>query len=345
MGIYLWFLLRDHLTLHGCPVEVGEHSRHFKSRAKAEVRALRKLVGCLGMEGIRFCWHAWGGKMTGRTGTFTLAAALVFVAANCGRQNDTASHPSSEAEKVIEDVKRGPSYVPAPSAARTLLKKFTVSRSHDGGIEFGGRLFLPQGTSVMFDLLPASGGRLLGQDKVVLGDSGSFRAGPFRSGESPYKAGAFRVQVLSHFTSVWQPPGVLELVGEKGSRLSSHLLIPDDAEFPDAGRHLEVTVPVTIPPLAPEVMAIESVKNAVLVVTGKGRATDPIRTVVQYFAEADVKPMGWSGRRASAQRWIVSYACLNGAKPDTALWEYDGGTGRVRYLNPLAKTLSWLPPE
>jgi len=198
----------------------------------------------------------------------------------------------------------------------------------------------------MVDLHPGSGDKLLGQDKVTLGDSGAFTTEPFRAGERMHKAGRYRVQIVSYFTTVWrQPSEVLAATGVNGSKLPARLLTPDDPEFPDAGRHLEATVPVVFPGPSQELVAISAVQGAVLTTPEHGRATDPVGTVVQYFVQADVTPVGWAAHRGEAQRWTVSYMCMNGSKPDTARWEYDATSGRVRYLNRLGKILSWLPAE
>ena len=66
---------------------------------------------------------------------------------------------------------------------------------------------------------------------------------------------------------------------------------------------------------------------------------------MDYFAKAPgFTPRGWSAKRAGA-KWIVTLDCQDGSTRKQAQWEYNPENGKVRYLDPLAKILSWMPAE
>ena len=94
---------------------------------------------------------------------------------------------------------------------------------------------------------------------------------------------------------------------------------------------------------------IDAVKDARLTVQGKGRSADPIRNVVAYFEKGSsgaFTPRAWSAKRSSRSGpWVVTLDCVDGEERKQAQWEYDPKTKTVKYLDPLAKTLSWLPRD
>jgi hypothetical protein len=71
-------------------------------------------------------------------------------------------------------------------------------------------------------------------------------AGPFNLP----KAGRYNVEITSYFNGPWQQPSdVIAIVGSDGKNLPVHLLVPEDAEFPSRGGHLDFQGSVTVPPL------------------------------------------------------------------------------------------------
>jgi hypothetical protein len=170
---------------------------------------------------------------------------------------------------------------------------------------------------------------------------GVFQAGPF---DLP-NPGTYRVHVTAHFNGAWQSPGILSAVGSNGTKLPKSALKPDDPEFPQSGGHLDYSGSVNVPELSAELGAVEAVKRAKLFVQGKGQAVDTIAEIVKYFDAPGMEfyPGEWSAQLAADGTWKVSLQHRWGKEQKTANWEYDPRSKRVKYLNPEAKMLSWIP--
>ena len=79
---------------------------------------------------------------------------------------------------------------------------------------------------------------------------------------------------------------------------------------------------------------------------GRGRSSLPIGKSVALFAAAPgFTPNGWTAAKGAGGKWTVTLDCVDGGKKTAAQWEYDPQTQQVKYLDPLAKTLSYVPPE
>lgn len=191
----------------------------------------------------------------------------------------------------------------------------------------------------------SSSGRNIGQAETSVGFSGVFNAGPFSGDTKVPKAGRHRVAVVAYFNRGWQTPDILSLVGEDGRNLPSSALRPDDPEFPNAARHLQEVRSIEFPATSGETLAIEKVKNAKLYVQGMGQAVDNVGFIVNEFAKAPgFKPLSWSAQRTGT-KWVVTFNCLDGTTRKQARWEYNPASGKIRYLDPLSKSLSWMPAE
>jgi hypothetical protein len=239
-------------------------------------------------------------------------------------------------------------------AAESLLISLSAQRTTDGGIIFVGQVKLPKGTKMMIDL--SLNNDLLGQDTVLIKDAGNFKSGVFRKGKEPHSPGTYQIHVLSHFTKVWQSSEILKIVGENGALLPSDLLVPDDPEFPNDTRHFEVTRNVVFPRIAlvsnndldssTEQKAIQSVQEAYLSISERGRSADPVKGVVALIEKGGgFQPLSWIANQSSPGVWIVTLNCIDAGQKKKALWEYNKVTNKVKYLNPLAKILSWTPAE
>jgi|GEM_PF-4990347 hypothetical protein len=234
-------------------------------------------------------------------------------------------------------------YTLPPEGTKSLIKEIVANRNNDGTITLSGKALLPKGTKL---LITFKSGKGAGQAEVVLGDEGNFSAGPFSDHGKSIKPGTYQVKFNSgRLTPGVQDEGVIALIGEGGSKLPKDALVPWDKEFPDEGRHISTMATVIVPPFTPEQIAIKSVQQAKLRVEGKGQAIDSIREVVAAFERmGGFKGNTWSATETGG-KWTVTLTCMDGGEIKEAQWEYDSKTKKVRYLNHLAKVLSWLPPK
>ena len=257
----------------------------------------------------------------------------------------SGNEPSSKAEFVSatsHPVK--PSYSVPSTDAKSLINGLSSSRNSEGSIIISGSSLLPPGTKVWIERRNSSG-KAYAQSEVYVNQSGHFSSGPFSDKGMAPKEGPRHIGIVSYFNGAWQRDAVLSLVGEKGNKLPTTLLKPDDPEFPQAGGHLDVDRVVQFPPLSPETIAIDHVKSSKLFVQGHGKAVDTVSEIVTYFAKAPgFKPLGWSATK-NESKWVITLDCEDGSARKKAQWEYDPKNGKVRYLDSLSKILSWLPAE
>ncbi len=227
-------------------------------------------------------------------------------------------------------------------ASEPLVSGAAAKRLDNGSIVITGTTQLPVGTQLCVSL--PTNARLVGQTKCVVDKGGHFEAGNFTNGGKAWPAGSYKVRVLSYFTKLWQPSHVLAQVGENGARLPPGSLVPDDPEFPKSSGHLDVTVSVTFPEIALNTVVIQAVQESKLNVVGKGRSAFPVKEVVEYFIKGGgFRPLSWSARRQNDDKWVVTLDCIDAGKKKQAQWSYNPKTREVKYLDPLAKLLSWWP--
>ena len=240
--------------------------------------------------------------------------------------------------------------------AESLIKQIVAQRDANGAILIIGQANLPKGTKIMIDLI--RGNKLLGQSTVYLAEEGKFKSDAFTDRGKPYPEGSYKISLMSYFTKIWQSADVLAKVGENGILLPQLLLTPDDPEFPNATKHLEVNLDIVFPKvLTPKISSkqevvnldneiIKAVQEAYLEIPGKGRSADPIIKVVALFEKAGgFKALKWSAKLGAKEKWVITLDCIDAGKQKQAQWEYDPKLKSVKYLDPLAKILSWLPAE
>lgn len=250
------------------------------------------------------------------------------------------------------------------SAADRIVGQVKGDRSDNGLIVSGSIKGLPPATKIWIELVAWPGHPKVASagptdDNVVLGPDGTFRSTTLSLPSfALLPAGHYRAKVTSFFNSGWQSLDVLKAAGvELDSKGRSDIttkptalpdspdFVPDDPEFPKAGRHLETIRDFDLQPPAQDVAAIEAVKHTTLVVQGSGRSSMPVGESVDFFAKAPgFKITGWSALQ-DAGKWVVTLDCMDGEKPSKAQWSYDPKTKAVKYLDPLAKTLSYVPPD
>ena len=252
-----------------------------------------------------------------------------------------------------------------------LVGPLTAARKPSGGVSLSGSVkFLPEGTKVELSVLRDGAGRSIRRTntpdaEVIITRGGGFTTGPLTAGKD-WPAGPTRVEVLSYFNPGWQTVSVARALGievdaegrwgltPEPTRLpQSTDLVPGDSEFPTkSGRYLKTTRVVSFPPIGREQLAIRAVKAARLFVKGEGRSAEPIERIVEFNQQVYAKSnptafqvVSWSAKSAGAAGWVVTLDCYNEGRRDQAQWSYSGSTGVVKYLDPLAKTLSWMPKE
>lgn len=225
-------------------------------------------------------------------------------------------------------------------AKGSLIQNLSAKRDNVGGIIISGKIKLPKKTKIWIELPNG------GQAETYVSDNGNFEGGPFTNKGRIYSAGNYKIMITSHFTRYWQSSDILTQVGEGGKLLESSTLIPEDPEFPKGGRYLKESMSVPFPGLEQDQIAIDKVKNAILIVKGKGRSADSIKDVVEYFrSNGGFSPIKWSAKSDKSGAWIVTLDCIDGRQNKQAQWEYDTNLNKVKYLDPLAKLLSWTPSK
>lgn len=254
--------------------------------------------------------------------------------------------------------------VPGQSiAADSLIGKVTAERMNSGLAVAGSMQNVPPGTKLRVEVVRISGRSLKLIDRpsgdAIVGNDGIFRTNLSSNRDSALDAGTYTIQITAMFNRGWQSIEVLRKAGvDLDSQGRSDLypnpknlpytsdFKPFDPEFPRAGRYIEVRREVALPPLGADKAAIEAVKKARLTVQGHGRSSLSIgKSVALYAAAPGFTPNGWTAAKGPGGKWTVTLDCVDGGKKTAAQWEYDPQTQQVKYLDPLAKTLSYVPSE
>jgi hypothetical protein len=240
----------------------------------------------------------------------------------------------------------------------------SASRDAKNGTVINGATNLPEGTKLGVELM--NGVRPAGQDLTVFVASGKFHSAAFRNGTSPLPPGKQTVHIFTYFTTIWQSPTVLNLLGTGGSKLKpSGIIHSEDGQLIDGDKVLDYTADLIVPPLsgAPgkadvvkssvsssrEEKAIEIVKKAVLVVDGS-RSSMNVEDGVQFFFRPPAQGVrmgdGWSATPIANDSFNVVLDFINGdSGNDKAIWEVNLVTRRVLYRNKNAKAFSWIPDK
>jgi hypothetical protein len=272
------------------------------------------------------------------------SASLAFCSSlvlSCGNEPRHAPGPSKSTPSTAE------TYLLPPPGTRSLIQDIEVRRDSTGLAVIEGKTLLPRRTKIAIDVYRGNSRKakdLLGGSKTDVGAQGMISAGPFDVSTTR----TIRVNISSYFNGPWeQPVEVIAAVGPDGTKLPIKALTPDDPEFPERGGHIEYEAVLTLPAPSAEYLAIAAVKQAKLFVKGKGQAVDTVGDIVKFFDKPGVEfyPGDWSATNLGDGKWKVSLAHRWGKEQKVANWEYDSRTGRVRYLDPEAKMLSWLPAE
>ncbi len=304
------------------------------------------------------------------TVSIALIAVILCALVGCDRRTES---PNVAQSSVAAPATPGPTskppeaekYALPPDGTISLIHELRAFRDEKGGLVIELKALLPKGTGVYIQVYaPGSKDPLDRVTKSIsndarlqtekLGDGGTLRSAPFNA---PV-AGAYRVEVSSVFNGNWQNADVLALVGNSGTKLPPSALDPDDREFPKAGGSLKFSTVVNVegPPAAmvatedadrAKRTALEAVKNSKLFVQDRGQATDTVGQIVDFFQGPgwNFHPGEWTVTQGENGKWRVSLAHKWGAEAKVANWQYDAQTGEVKYLDPEAKMLSWIPKD
>jgi len=246
----------------------------------------------------------------------------------------------------------------ADKKAASLFGPITARRTDQGAVVLQGNVQqLPPGTKVNIEFRRYAGKPVTSpiSAEVRVKSDRTFETEPLTQEGRAIAAGAYSIEVLCNFNSAWQSADVLRAVGvETDDRGRSDIdtnptalpktpdFVSNDKEFPDAARHIEFDRDLVVQALGEDIAAIEAVKKANLTVPDQGRSELNIEQTTRLFANAGgFTPRRWSASPSAAGKWIVVLDCIDGGKQKEAKWEYDPKAKRVRYLDPLAKLLSW----
>jgi hypothetical protein len=255
------------------------------------------------------------------------------------------------------------------AASGSLLGPLTAQRTADGMTISGTIRNIPAGTKMWVEIIHEPGGPekpVSGpeDDHVIVNSDGKFQATILQASilnpsGAAFRSGTYRIMIESHFSSGWQTIEVLRKAGvELDSQGRSDIYTdpksipespdfkPNDTEFPKAGRYLSVTREVNLGSLPADQTAVEAVKSAILLVQGEGLSSLPVGKSVEWFAKAGgFKPVAWSAQLGPDGKWVITLDCIDGEKPTKAQWSYDPKSNTVRYLDHLAKTVSYVPAD
>jgi len=245
----------------------------------------------------------------------------------------------------------------------SLVGSLIAERSGSGLTISGMTNGLPAGTKMWVEIIHQPGGPkkpISGpqDDKVIIAVDGRFRANLSNRDGSVFRPGSYTIMITAYFNSGWQTVDVLRKAGVeldsqgRSSVRTDPKAIPesldfetDDPEFPKVGRHLKILREVKLGAVTADQAAIDAVTGATLLVQGRGRSRLAVGKSVDLFASmGGFKPIAWSAALGPDAKWVVTLDCIDGEKQEKAQWSYDQASKVVRYLNPLAKTLSYTPP-
>lgn len=249
-------------------------------------------------------------------------------------------------------------------ASASLLGPLTAQPTSVGMSITGTIRNVPSGTKIWVSIYHQPGGPpkpvFVAEDSnVIVAPDGTFHANILDPAGSAFKAGSYVIWIESHFNSGWQTIDVLRKAGvELDSQGRSDIdtdpkaipqspdFIPNDPEFPTAGRYIHVIREVKLGALPGDLAAIDAVKGSTLLVQGSGRSSLPVGKSIEWFARAGgFKPIAWSAARDPNGNWIVTLDCVDGEKQTKAQWSYDPRSRTVKYIDHLAKTVSYVPPD
>lgn len=255
-----------------------------------------------------------------------------------------------EAERVASEE------VGVSSGDAPYLVKVEVLAERDGGgqIIVFGKTNLPNDTKLMISLREAGGGWLFGQDKCAV-KHGAFSSKGFSDKGHPLPAKRYHIEVVSYFNGAWrQAESVLSNVGSLGRKLIGPQMGKVGPEFDDSEKYVSAVFELPVGDHQnsrndwySEVTAVEAVKAAILKVQGRGKSSEPVGKVVEWFLGVPGlnERGGWAAREIKDGVCEVVFSYWDGDSPSLAKWTIVAGSGQVMYENRNAKIMSYLSDD
>ncbi|MDF1613856.1 hypothetical protein [Desulfurivibrio dismutans] len=244
--------------------------------------------------------------------------------------------------------------IPAGEAPYLVKVEAFAERDEGGRIIVFGKANLPNDTKLMISVRESGGGWLYGQDKCAV-RHGAFSSKGFSDKGDPLPAKRYHIEIFSYFNVAWrQPEAVLSGVGSLGRRLIGPQVDKVDPEFEDSEKYVSAVFefPVGNHPSSrsegySEGAALEAVKAAVLTVQGRGKSSEPVGKVVEWFLGVPgLKAKdGWSARELKDGVYEVVFSYWEGDSTSLAKWTVVAGSRQVTYENRNAKIMSYLSDE
>lgn len=276
-----------------------------------------------------------------RISTFVIVGILV---AGCS-SSDRTPKPEAVAEAEPSGSKEPPTrphYQLPPEGTKDLVTAVDVRRPDGGLVEISAAVSLPINTQVWVQLYTQNNkNEAVLTLKEHLHEDGILKTQPFELA----KSGKYRLRLSAHFNNIWQSPAVRELVGDEGKKLPITALEPNDREFPSEGGSMESWHDIVVPLMSEKYSAIQKVKDSKLFVQDKGQAVDTVSEITKFYGPLGLRAVKWDAEEVPGHKWNVSLDHYWGDERKTAHWEFDSASQRVRYLDPEAKLLSWLPED
>jgi len=287
------------------------------------------------------------------TSEIALIASLALLSISCDSGSSNPTPAKSEPNYTVPD---------------QITLTAWASRDANNGTVINGTTNLPNGTKLGVELM--NGRRTRAQDFKVFVELGKFHSAGFRYGTSPILSGKQKVHIFTHFTSLWQSPAVLKVLGDGGSKLKlSAVIHSEDAQLIDGDKVLNYTADLIVPPfvsapaerdtsrpsaspISTEATAIQIVKKAVLTVDGSRSSMNVEDGASFYFRAPGIRMGdGWSATPTANDNTfnvVLDFINSDGKGKewhDKAMWEVNLVTKKVLYRNKSAKGFSWIPAE
>lgn len=154
-------------------------------------------------------------RLLARWGLLGFAAALLAggLAAGCGQGSGS---DDGQKDLTFETLPGGID-TSGLTNGKPLVASFDLIRMNTGALRVTGKTRLPEGTRIQVSVHDMKSNAMVASTQVTV-DHGTFGSPPFMGDMGPLPVARYRVEILSHFTSEWQPANVLSETGG-GKRL------------------------------------------------------------------------------------------------------------------------------